>query len=257
MKQLPNVIEAGMLMASSGFVVWMIKRACSVITLGYNSNGNKFGVFFKLAFILSLVIPLSQIGIAVVKVIDDDAKDMPFILFNGYTLLAEYVTIDIAGWIASCVILIYKNRTLDSIREWSLIIFWGYFSILHITSGVLRIIFEDYDDLVDSFEIALHFFSGISCFCLSLVSFCNWTGVSEDDLAKRMMVGESFSSSVHSLVVPVKINVKKYKVIGSDIVCTIVVTMDGKQTELKRTYKEFSLFDIKVTSCEIIVGESV
>lgn len=246
MKQLPNVIEAILLAVSSVFVIWMIRRIQVINTLGYNTRVESYGGFLRLALALSILIPISQIGIVTVKIIDKDADDMPQLLFKGYTLLAEYLVIVITGWVTSCIVLILKRRLLDETREWSLLSFWGFNFALHATSGTLRIIVEDYDTWIDQSEIILHFFSGVASFCLALVSLLNWTNAPKDSFVRRMSLGNTLLLSTNSVDSPIKISAKKYKVVDKDIECTMSVIIEGRKHKVKRTYRNFALFDLKV-----------
>jgi len=245
-ERLNNNIEAVMLAISSVFVAWMIKRAKETSMFGYNTMLNNYGAFLKLVFVLSIIGSLSQIAIAVVKITDEDGKDMSPFLFNGYTLLAEYTIIAITGWVTSCVILKIKHRLLDQTREWSLILFWAFYFILHTTSGTLRVIDNDYGSGLDISELILHYFLGASCFFLVFISLCNWTNSTEEDSFRRTSIRNYSLLSEYSFNLALRIGARKYKVVDNEIMCTIKATINGSERELKKSYTSFVLFDLKL-----------
>jgi hypothetical protein len=99
---------------------------------------------------------------------------------------------------------------------------------------------------LDLSEVILHFFSGVSCLVLITISFCNWTNIREENQFKRTLIRNNTLLSEYSFDSPLRISAKKYKVEDNDIVCTLNIKIDGNEQELKRTYKNFVLLDLKV-----------
>lgn len=148
----------------------MVVRACILRRFSYSTDVQDRGPYFTFSLVLSILIFASQLGSSVVTGLDASESQRFLGIPLIYVLIPEYTALS-AGWFLGCYIIYLQYRTQMNRVEACLVLFWGYFLLLHLALGVLRIISVPEESDFKSSCVGLHFFSSFVCGML-LVCAC-------------------------------------------------------------------------------------
>jgi len=247
-----DAIESSAILLSIGIIIWMIIRACEAGSYSHKPY-NEYSGFLKTSLLFSILVPLIQISIGIIAIFNEyntqENDNIPDLLTWDYILFIEYVIILFSGWLVSCYIMIlHFQNNYEETKDKSLIVFWGYYCILHLSCGILRLIIivgnETYLKLA---IMSLHFIAGLMCLMLEIICICailqNFqlsNSIPEPNISIKDLK-ESFQ-----LRNPISASIKHAKITDNINSWVIISKIDGQTYQVTRTPKHFEDLNFKV-----------
>eukprot|EP00826_Nyctotherus_ovalis_P013169 TRINITY_DN13520_c0_g1_i1.p1 TRINITY_DN13520_c0_g1~~TRINITY_DN13520_c0_g1_i1.p1 ORF type:complete len:200 (-),score=39.64 TRINITY_DN13520_c0_g1_i1:1251-1850(-) len=186
-----------------------------------------------------------QLGIGIIELLfdppEETSKDYVRVY---YGCLAEYSLLFFASLTLCAYVTIISYHNCF---EFSLILFWAYFALMHLTISILKGLTVSFT-AAEIVEICLHLAIVVMCTALELLYTLTDHKPRESyhaaryqevscDLSQRLMVNEYQALRVY---------VKKCQIVENDVLCSVISVINGSTSKFKVTFKELQAFDLMV-----------
>ena len=239
------------------FLIWMIIYSCSIRKIILHVNKVSLIGHWCLTFALYLL----QLGVGVIKIIyklPDPLPEDEYVLYHG--CIAEYSLLFYITWIFESYIIAVQYYSNNKSYIFLLIIFWLYFGVMHFTNGVLKYFSKTESVTYDLVEIFFHCVIGVICLIILVLYLLTLSLNDTTDI--KIPHPEIHNLNLSSKLIDcteqtMKVYVKRCKIIGDEILCSLITVMNGNTSKVKITYKEICEFDEKVICYIMIDGSSI